>query len=121
MGAGSVDGQPAVRPGTITFAKPDPTVGREQAGWRPILVVSSAEYAEYIPDLVIAVPLTTRDRGLPHHIAVGGTDTGLKAPTWALCEQVRAVSTARLREASGICDESTVTAVRAVIRRFLGA
>lgn len=38
-----------MRPGAITFAKPDPTVGREQAGYRPALVVSGAEYAEYIP------------------------------------------------------------------------
>lgn len=110
-----------MRPGAITFAKPDPTVGFEQAGYRPVLVVSGAEYAEYIPDLVIAVPLTKRDRGLPHHIAVNGSDTGLPDPTWALCEQVRAVSVAQLERPAGACDRNTLDAVRSVIHRFLGA
>jgi mRNA interferase MazF len=108
-----------MKPGTITFAKPEPTVGREQAGWRPVLVVSSAEFAHFIPGLVIAVPLTTRDRGLPHHVPVTGDAAGLKNPTWALSEQVRAVSTDRLRKPVGECDQRTLAEVRSMIRRFL--
>ncbi|MCI2416285.1 type II toxin-antitoxin system PemK/MazF family toxin [Saccharopolyspora sp. K220] len=108
-----------MKPGTITFAKPDPTVGREQTSWRPVLVVSSAEYAHFIPGLVIAVPLTTRDRGLPHHVSVTGEAMGLKSPTWALSEQVCAVSTDRLRKPVGECDQRTLVEVRSVLRRFL--
>lgn len=107
-------------PGSIVYAKPDPAVvGREQAQRRPVLVVSSAEFARTVPDLVIAVPLTTRDRKLPHHVYVRGEQSGLSAATWALCEQVRAVSTARLGRFLGTASDDTVTAVRRILALFL--
>jgi mRNA interferase MazF len=110
-----------VNPGTIGYAKPDPVVvGHEQAARRPVLVVSSAAFGRSIPELVLAVPLSSRDRGLPHHLLVLGDDTGLPNPTWALCEQVRAVSTARLGRTLGHASDDTVTAVRRVIGLFLG-
>ncbi|MBA8825397.1 mRNA interferase MazF [Saccharopolyspora lacisalsi] len=84
-----------------------------------MLVVSGGEYTDHIPGLVLAVPLTTRDRGLPHHVPVGGATTGLQESTWALCEQVRAISADQLRKPSGTCDEETVAAVRKILRRFL--
>ncbi|MGH3934079.1 MAG: type II toxin-antitoxin system PemK/MazF family toxin, partial [Pseudonocardiaceae bacterium] len=40
------------------------------------------------------VPLTTRERGYPHHIAVT-EDGGLNRSSWAMCEAVRAVSLER--------------------------
>jgi mRNA interferase MazF len=69
--------------------------------------------------LAIAVPLTTRDRGLSHHVVITGDNTGLDRPTWALCEQVRAVSTARLIKQLGTADPDTLKAVRRVIAIFL--
>lgn len=107
-------------PATIVPAKPDPIVGREQDGWRPVLIVSTAEYSRYIPDLVMAVPLTSRDRGLPHHVLVSGEQTGLNSPSWALCEQLRAVSAGRLGTPRGMANEETLAAVRSMIKRFVG-
>ncbi len=108
------------QPGSIGYARPDPSVvGREQAERRPVLVVSSLEFARAIPDLVIAVPLSTRDRGLPHHIPVTGEQAGLSAPSWALCEQVRAIAVSRLTKDLGMADVATLRAVRAVIANFL--
>ncbi len=40
------------------------------------------------------VPLTTRDRGFPHHVAVQD-DGGLDRSSWAMWEAARAVSTQR--------------------------
>ncbi|MPZ52950.1 MAG: type II toxin-antitoxin system PemK/MazF family toxin [Acidimicrobiia bacterium] len=108
-----------MNPGTIWYAKPDPTVGREQTGRRPVLVVSSSDFARNIPDLVVAVPLTSRDRGLRHHISVVGDDTNLESETWALCEQVRAISRSRLDRMVGTVDRATLEAVRGVIATFL--
>jgi len=105
-----------VRPGTIVVAKPDPVVvGREQTERRPVLVVSAAEFSDLVPDLVFAVPLTTRDRGLPHHIPV----SGLAQPSWALCEQLRAVSSARLGKILGRAQPGTLSEVRRVLAVFL--
>ncbi len=109
-----------MNPGTIVYAKPDPAVvGREQAERRPILIVSGTAFAQHIPDLVIAVPLTTRNRGLNHHVPIVGSETGLDAPTWALCEQVRAVSTARLMKVLGTASYETIQTVRRTIALFL--
>jgi len=107
-------------PGTIVPAKPDTVVGREQAGWRPVLIVSTTEYSRHIPDLVMVVPLSSRDRGLPHHIPVNGDETGLQQPTWALCEQLRAVSATRLGDPRGAADDETLARVRTTLKRFLG-
>lgn len=80
-----------------------------------MLIVSAADFADLVPDLVLAVPLTTRDRGLPHHIPV----SGLPQPSWALCEQVRAVSSARLGKVLGAAPPETLTEIRAVLAAFL--
>ena len=109
-----------MNPGTIAYAKPDPTVvGREQARRRPVLVISSAQFALNIPDLVIAVPLTTRDRGLTHHVRITGDNTGLTSSSWALCEQVRAISRERVMKQVGVCDRATLQAIRRIVALFL--
>jgi mRNA interferase MazF len=69
--------------------------GREQGGIRPIVVMSHHRYS-VIPGLFLAVPLTSRDRDLDHHIEVTADDvTGLKQVSYAMTEQVRAVSDQR--------------------------
>jgi len=83
------------------------------------MIVSGIAFAQHIPDLVIAVPLTTRDRGLSHHVSIRGDDTGLDSPTWALCEQVRAVSTARLTKILGSANHETVLSIKRIIALFL--
>ena len=53
-------------------------------------------YAPAIPGLFLAVPLTTPDRDLDHHIKVfADDDTGLKQVSYAMTEQIRAVSDQR--------------------------
>jgi mRNA interferase MazF len=41
------------------------------------------------------VPLTTRDRGLDHHVQINSPGTGLSRPSWARTEDVTAVSVQR--------------------------
>lgn len=90
-------------------------VGREQAERRPVVVVSAADFSDLVPDLVLAVPLTTRDRGLPHHIPV----SGLPQPSWALCEQVRAVSISRLGKVLGTAQPGTLNEIHRILAVFL--
>jgi mRNA-degrading endonuclease toxin of MazEF toxin-antitoxin module len=53
---------------------------------------TSTRYAA-VPGLLIAVPLTSRYRGLEHHIEVPADGrTGLKQVSYAMTEQVRAMS-----------------------------
>jgi mRNA interferase MazF len=108
-----------MRYGDIYWAKPDPSVGSEQAGPRPVLVVSSDDAIDVITSVVTTIPLTTRDRGWATHIRISGPDTGLSEPSWALCEHLRTISTQRIAGRLGTVDTTTLTSVAQVLRYLL--
>ena len=93
--------------GHIWLVGLDPTVANEQRGTRPCLVTSVDRFDAMPIRQAIVVPLTTRDRGFPHHIAVVD-DGGLNRASWAMCEAVRAVSTERFGRLIGSADERTL-------------
>ncbi len=101
-------------PGDIVWVKPDPSIGREQAGRRPAIVVASADYLAIVDSLAIVVPVTAVDRGWPNHVPVNT----LGKPSWAMTEQVRTVSRARIMSNAGRVDASTLASVRDWIRDF---
>ncbi len=100
-----------VQQGEIWTANLNPVVANEQAGTRPCLIISADRFNALPIRQCIVVPLTSRDRRLPHHIKVAD-DGGLKRPSWVMCEAVRAVSTSRLGDRIGSADQATVDAVR---------
>jgi mRNA interferase MazF len=73
-----------------------PPRGREQSSERPVLIVSANLFNQGRGGLVVAVPLTTRDRGLPIHVEVRPPDGGLRDISFAMCEQVRSLAVERL-------------------------
>ena len=81
------------RRGEIYLATLDPVQGHEQAGRRPVVIVSHDRMKR--STLVYAVPLTRTKRDIPWHVEVGA-DAGLKRTSFALCEQMRSLSVARL-------------------------
>lgn len=96
----------------------DPTLANEQQGTRPCLVLSGDRFNRLPIPQVIVVPLTARDRGLPHHVAVTD-DGGLNRPSWAMCEAVRAVSTRRFgRRIATATDAVTVAVTDQVVQWF---
>ena len=104
-------------PGAVVWVDLNPTVGREQSGRRPALVVAGYEYLEIVDTLALIVPITTVDRGWPNHVAVSGSD--LPTESWAMTEQVRTIARARIRGDAGRVDASTLQTVRTWIRDFL--
>jgi mRNA interferase MazF len=107
-----------VERGQIWPVSLDPTVGSEQRGIRPCLVVSGDRFNALPIGHAIVLPLTSRDRGLPHHISVTD-DGGLKRPSWAMCEAVRAVSTARFGRLISTAARQTVDQVTAQLTLWL--
>ena len=104
------------RRGQIWAVTHDPALANEQAGTRPCLVVSSDRFNKLPIGHCVVVPLTSRDRRLPHHIAVAD-DGGLQRPSWAMCEAVRSISVRRLGGLIGTADPETMSAVvRQVVR-----
>jgi len=105
-----------VRQGQIWAVSLDPTVANEQAGTRPCIVISADRFNALPISQCIVVPLTSRNRRLPHHIRIGD-DGGLKRPSWAMCEAIRTVSTQRLGVLVGAAsDDTTAAVVRQVVR-----
>jgi mRNA interferase MazF len=105
--------------GDVLLCDLDPVVGREQGRIRPVIVVSHHRYA-VIPGLFLAVPLTSRDRGLDHHIEIPADDrTGLKQVSYAMTEQVRAMSDQRAGRHLGKISSETLTAISRYLHLFI--
>lgn len=108
-----------LRPGSVVWVQLDPTVGREQQGTRPAVVMASRAYLRAVPDLVIVVPATTRDRGWPHHVRLVGANLRLPKPTWAMTEQPRAISLQRITRAAGRVDDGCLQQLSGWLDDFL--
>lgn len=85
----------------------DPIVADEQRGTRPCVVVSSDRFNALPIRQAIVVPLTTRERGFPHHIAITD-DGGLNQPSWAMCEAMRTLSTGRFGSMISTVEDDTL-------------
>jgi mRNA interferase MazF len=97
-----------------------PVIGAEQAGPRPAVVVSSPFFASVPTAMAIVVPLTTRHRGLPHHVAVSAAQSGVRQPSWARTDDVRSVSEQRLIGAAlGTVTDDEAAEIRAWLRLML--
>jgi mRNA interferase MazF len=105
--------------GDVLLCDLNPVTGREQGGIRPFVVVSHQRYA-VIPGLFLAVPLTSRDRGLEHHIGIPADDrTGLNRPSYAMTEQIRAISDQRTGRQLGAVSDETLAAISRYLHLFL--
>ena len=82
--------------GEVRVVDLDPTRGHEQAKTRPCIVVSDDRFNRSASGLVVIVPLTSVSRGIPWHVRVGPEDGGVREESWAMTDQVRAVSQGRL-------------------------
>ena len=84
----------------------DPVVGSEQAGTRPVLVISDEGFNRRMP-LVTVLPLTSRKPGrqlsLNEMLLESGT-AGLSLDSIVLVSQVRTISKRRLRVSLGSLD-----------------
>ena len=106
--------------GDVLLCDLNPVAGREQGGIRPVLVVSHHRYS-VIPGLFLAVPLTTRDRGLDHHIRIPADHhTGLRQVSFAISpERVRAMSDQRAGRQLGSVSTETLTTVSRYLHLFI--
>ncbi len=105
--------------GAVVWVQLHPTRGREQVGTRPAVVLCSDAYLDAVPDLAIVVPVTTRDRGWPHHVRLTGAELSLDRASFAMTEQPRAISRSRVTRSAGRVDAQTMNTITEWIRDFL--
>ena len=81
--------------GEIYWADLDPTQGHEQAGRRPVLVLSEDVFNSR-SGTVIAVALTSVEPSAQFPLSTEITAAGLPKRSWAKIGQIRTLSTSRL-------------------------
>jgi mRNA interferase MazF len=82
--------------GEIWPANLDPTRGHEQAGERPVLIVSTNPFNWGPAELICVLPITRADRGVPLHVRVEPPEGGLAARSFILCDAIRSIARERL-------------------------
>ena len=67
--------------GDVWLADLDPSIGHEQAGRRPVLVISVDSFNIGPSNLAVVLPITSRQRGVPLHVSIAPPEGGLRGPT----------------------------------------
>src|SRR3954463_12542736 len=88
--------------GEVWLTNLDPAFGHEQAGRRPVLVVSVDPFNSGLSGLAVVLPITSRQRLLPLHVSVVPPEGGLRIPSAILCDAVRSIDQRRLVNRWGI-------------------
>lgn len=81
--------------GEIRWADLDPTRGREQAGLRPVLILSHDAFNQR-SGTVIAVAITSQEPRVGFPLMLELTDTKLPKRSWVKIGQVRTLAVERL-------------------------
>jgi mRNA interferase MazF len=110
---------PSPSRGQIWYVNLNPTRGHEQAGQRPALVVSVDIFNHGPAGLVVVLPVTSVDKGIPLHVRVNPPEGGLTQRSFIKIEDVRSVSTERLRDLQGVVSASTMSLVEQRLRVLL--
>jgi mRNA interferase MazF len=97
----------------------NPVRGREQAGTRPALVVSIDRFNHGPAGLAVVLPITSRFKGIPLHVAMAPPEGGLTLPSFVKCEDIRSVSIDRLVRRLGSANVRTMAAVEDRLRILL--
>lgn len=106
--------------GEIWSATLNPTRGHEQAGDRPVLIISTNTFNHGPADLVFVVPLTRTDRHIPLHVPVDPPEGGLSARSYILCDAMRSIAKERLgQRAWGSISPRTLAQVEDKLRILL--
>lgn len=108
--------------GDIYWASLNPTVDSEQSGTRPVLIVSRDSINNNSP-VVVVVPITKykQDKRIypSHHQLEASKSNGLKIKSIVKCEQIRAISKARLNRKLGTIARANLTEVMEALKIVL--
>ena len=107
--------------GSLVLVALDPVLGHEQQGLRPCVVVSSPAVAsnQRYP-LLGVIPVTGTPGEGALYPALEPGDSGLRNPSWALIDQVRAIDKRRVRKIFGRLPAKELATIDEGLRLFLG-
>jgi len=115
--------------GQIYFVNLSPTHGREQAGYRPALVVSVdvINRQPLVVTVVVGTSAKNISRDYPTNVRVTAKETGLPVDTVFLCFQIRSLDPARFLDPkthrpklAGTMPPARMTDIENTLRLVLG-
>lgn len=105
--------------GEIRWAELNPTIGREQRGLRPVLILSDNTFNQY-SGTVIAVALTSQKQkaGFPLTLKLNSKD--LPKTSWVKISQIRTLSTKRIGDKIAMATDEEVLKTIEGLNEILG-
>ena len=105
--------------GEIRWADLNPVRGREQAGLRPVLILSHDVFNER-SGTVIAVALTSQDPRAGFPLTLESKAAGLRKPSWIKISQIRTLAVERIGRRLGRASEEEVAQVVDGLSEIIG-
>ena len=105
--------------GDVVWAELDPTRGHEQAGQRPVLVISHDVF-NHRSGTVIALALTSREPEAGFPLTLELRSTRLPKRSWVKMGQIRTLSTERLGKRLGRLSPEELTRVVDGLNEIIG-
>ena len=109
-----------IRRGDIFYADLGTTVGSEQSGVRPVLIIQNNIGNRYSPTVIVAAITCRQSKAMmPTHVKVGKKQ-GLSLDSYILLEQIRTMDKTRLRNYVGRLDGEEMLQVDDALAISLG-
>lgn len=105
--------------GDIVWADLEPTRGREQAGLRPVLILSENVFNER-SGTVIAIALTSQPQRAGFPLTLELADASLPKRSWAKISQIRTLSVERLGKKLGRASRDELDAIVEGLSELIG-
>jgi mRNA interferase MazF len=93
--------------GEVYWADLNPVRGREQAGWRPVLILSHDLFNRK-SETVIAMAITSQPQGAGFPLTLALPSEMLPKPSWVKISQIRTISVDRLGKKIAVLDTETL-------------
>lgn len=98
-----------IKRGDMFYADLSPVIGSEQGGIRPVLIIQNDVGNKHSPTVIAAaITSQTGKTKLPTHIEIEPKQSGLKAESVVLTEQIRTIDKSRLKEKIGHIDDEKI-------------
>ena len=105
--------------GEIWYTNLNPTEGSEQAGFRPVVIISGNLLNKYA-NVVVCCPLTTKLKNYHGNLILSPTpQNGLTETSEVLTLHVRSLSKSRLKQHIGTLSKSEITKIQKCLNEIL--
>jgi len=104
--------------GEVWLINLNPSLGHEQAGKRPALIISDDLLNQSLAEMVIILPITSKNKNIPTHIEINYDFLEMKS--YIKTEDIRAISVNRLIKRLGMVEGQILDHVSECIKMLLG-